>query len=187
MRALRKAHPAAALAERSERIVARVRACEAYQRARSVALFWPLAGEVDLRSLDAAARAEGKAVYYPVMDPIEGGFSTGFALSELSSELALRASRFMEPPPGAPRAARSDVDLVVVPALAVGADGNRLGYGGGFYDVTLPDFVPPAVSMIVAYDFQLLAEIPTLPHDVACQLVVTDTRTLVVSEPEAGS
>ena len=53
--------------------------------------------------------------------------------------------------------------------------------------MTLPDFVPPAVSVIVAYDFQLLAEIPTLPHDVACQLVVTDTRTLVVSEPEAGS
>lgn len=180
MRALRKAHPAAALAERSERIVERIQSCEAYQRARALALFWPLASEVDLRSLDAAARAEGKLVYYPVMDPIEGGFSTGFARSEHASELVQRASRFVEPPPEAPRAARSEIDLVVVPALAVGADGNRLGYGGGFYDVTLPDFVPPAVSMIVAYDFQLLAEIPTLPHDVACQLVVTDARTLVV-------
>lgn len=184
MRALRKAHPAAALAERSERIAERVRATDAYERARSVALFWPLAGEVDLRAVDAAARAAGKSVYYPVMDPIEGGVSTGFALSEQVSELAIRGSRFMEPPREARRALRSDIDLVIVPALAVGADGNRLGYGAGFYDVTLPDFVPPALSMIVAYDFQLLAEIPTLPHDFACQLVVTDARTLVVGAEE---
>lgn len=180
MRALRKAHPPLALAERSERIITRVRATEAYQAARSVALFWPLPGEVDLRALDAAARAEAKVVYYPVMDPIEGGFSTGFAVSESVEALELRASRFMEPPPSARRAVRAEIDLVLVPALAVGADGNRLGYGGGFYDVTLPDFVPPGVSAIVAYDFQLLAEIPSLPHDVACQLVVTDARTLVV-------
>ncbi|MGC4094255.1 MAG: 5-formyltetrahydrofolate cyclo-ligase [Polyangiaceae bacterium] len=60
------------------------------------------------------------------------------------------------------------------------ADGQRLGYGAGFYDVTLPDFVPPAQSLIVAYDFQLLSEIPSLPHDVPGQFVVTDARLLEV-------
>jgi 5-formyltetrahydrofolate cyclo-ligase len=178
MRALRRAHPAAALAERSARIVERLGESETFRKARSIALFWPLSGEVDLRSLDARARAESKAVYYPVMDPTASGFSTGFALSADASELKVRSSRFMEPPPSAPRALRSDIDLVVVPALAVAADGNRLGYGAGFYDVTLPDFIPPATSVIVAYDFQLLAEIPALPHDVPCHMIVTDARTL---------
>ncbi|MFZ5889908.1 MAG: 5-formyltetrahydrofolate cyclo-ligase [Myxococcota bacterium] len=181
MRALRRAHPEAALGERSARIVERVADTEAYRAARSLALFWPLSGEVDLRGLDARARAENKAVYYPVMDPNGSGFTTGFAITASTEELATRRSRFLEPLPEAPRAVRGEIDLVLVPALAVGADGNRLGYGGGFYDVTLPDFVPPAVSLIVAYDFQLLAEIPALPHDVACQLVVTDARTLVAT------
>jgi 5-formyltetrahydrofolate cyclo-ligase len=179
MRALRRALPEAALAERSARIVARVAETEVYRRARALALFWPLSREVDLRALDERARADEKLVYYPVMDPNPaGGVTTGFALSASSAELAQGRSRFLEPPASAPRARRGELELVIVPALAVGADGNRLGYGGGFYDVTLPDFVPPATGLVVAYDFQLLAEIPSLPHDVPCRWIVTDARTL---------
>lgn len=180
MRALRKAYPEAALGQRSLRIVERVASLEDYQQARSVALFWPLAREVDLRSLDALARSQGKSVYYPVMDPTESGFSTGFGLSEDPSELAQRGERFFEPPAAAKRAARADLDLILVPALAVAANGHRLGYGRGYYDVTLPDFKPPAKSVVVAFEFQLLAELPAFEHDVASDLVVTDARTLVV-------
>jgi 5-formyltetrahydrofolate cyclo-ligase len=178
MRALRKAYPEAALLERSARIVARVGALEAYRTARSIGLFWPLSSEVDLRALDQRARAENKAVYYPVMDRIPSGFSTGFALTASSEELAPRSGRFAEPPPEAPRAVRGEIDLVLVPALAVAADGHRLGYGAGFYDATLPDFCPPARSLVVVFDFQLLAELPALPHDIPCQIIITDTRTL---------
>jgi 5-formyltetrahydrofolate cyclo-ligase len=180
MRALRKALPNEALAERSARIVERVAALEQYRSARSVALFWPLSREVDLRALDTLARADGKRVYYPVMDPTESGVSTGFAVSAAVSELAPRSERFAEPPANAARAARGEIDLVLVPALAVAANGHRLGYGRGFYDVTLPDFRPPALSVVVAYDFQLLSELPSAAHDVASDWVVTDARTLAV-------
>jgi 5-formyltetrahydrofolate cyclo-ligase len=70
--------------------------------------------------------------------------------------------------------------LVVVPALAVAATGHRLGYGGGFYDAMLPDFCPPAIAVVVAFDFQLVAELPAEPHDVQCGVIVTDARTLRV-------
>lgn len=178
MRALRAAYPEAALAARSQRIVERIIGLEAYRAASSVALFYPLKGEVDLRPLDAHARSEGKRVYYPVMDPREGGFTTGLALTRDISELRERGQRFLEPPPEAPRAARGDVELIVVPALAVSSSGHRLGYGVGFYDATLPDFCPPASSVVVAFDFQLLGELPVREHDVPCGLVVTDARTL---------
>ena len=180
MRALRKAYPEAALGERSARIVERVSKLGEYENARSIALFWPLSREVDLRALDALARSRGKRVYYPVMDPTEAGFSTGFALSRDTGELATRSERFLEPPAEAPRAARGEIDLILVPALAVGANGHRLGYGRGFYDVTLPDFRPPAKSVVVAYEFQLLSELPEAAHDVASDCVVTDARTLTV-------
>ena len=180
MRALRAAYPEGALSGRSAAIVERVAALSVFQGARSVALFWPLAREVDLRALDGLCRSSGKLVYYPVMDPIPSGVSTGFALSESTAELAPRSERFCEPPAAAPRAQRGDIELVVVPALAVGANGHRLGYGRGFYDVTLPDFRPPAQSVVVAYEFQLLSELPELSHDVASDYVVTDSRTLTV-------
>lgn len=178
MKALRAAYPATALATRSARIVERVVELEAYRAARGVALFYPLTSEVDLRPVDAHARTAGKRVYYPVMDPREGGFSTGLALVEDLAELAERGRRFPEPGPEAPRARRADVDLVLVPALALSSTGDRLGYGIGFYDATLPDFCPPAHSVAVAFEFQLLAELPTLPHDFRCERVITDARTL---------
>jgi len=177
-RALRGAHSQAALLERSARIALRVAELDVYARARSVALFWPLAREVDLRELDRGAREAGKHTYYPVMDRSEQGYKTGFARVFDPAELAPRTQRFAEPPLEAPRAVRADIDLILVPALAVSATGHRLGYGVGFYDVTLPDFCPPALSVVVAYDFQLLAELPSLDHDVPGDYVVTDARTL---------
>jgi len=184
MRAVRTAHPAAALADRNARIVARLQALSEVTQARSVALFWPLAErhEVDLRALDQALRDAGRSLYYPAVTAGDGGkLSTDLRLTRAPSDLAVRGQRFAEPPPDAPAAARGDVDVVIVPALAVGANGHRIGYGMGFYDALLPDFLPPAKAIAVAYDFQLVAEVPALEHDVRCDIVVTDTRTIVVS------
>lgn len=181
MRALRSAHPEKARAERSARLVARVIALPEFVSARGVALFASLldGGEVDVRALDQAARTANKRIFYPTIE--RKGDRDHTALAEVSdpTELAMRGRRFAEPPESARRAARGDVDLVVVPALALAATGHRLGYGGGFYDAMLPDFCPPAVAVAVAFDFQLIAELPAEPHDVPCDIVVTDARTLV--------
>ena len=103
---------------------------------------------------------------------------TGFRLTTPPSELVERGRGFHEPPPDAPEAQRGDIDLVVVPALAVAVTGHRIGYGAGYYDATLPDVRPPALAVIVAFDFQLLAELPSEADDVACDLVVTDAGVL---------
>ncbi|HEU5073745.1 MAG TPA: 5-formyltetrahydrofolate cyclo-ligase, partial [Polyangiaceae bacterium] len=178
MRALRQALPPAAHSARSERICEHVLALPEYASARSVALFAPQALEVDVARLDAAARAASKIVYYPFMDPTESGFSTGFRRVDTPAELVDRGRKFLEPPPGQPQAARGDIDLVIVPALAVAASGHRIGYGLGYYDATLPDVCPPAVAVAVAFEFQLVAELPVEGNDVAVQIIVTDQRVL---------
>lgn len=178
MRALRTAHPAEALALRSRAIVARLSQHPCFAAASGVALFHPLLErkEVDLRALDAEARRLGKRVFYPFLQRRGDALVSGLRLTAALSELQNRGQRFSEPPPEAAQAERGDVDLLCVPALAVAPSGHRLGYGAGFYDSLLPDFCPPATALVVAYDFQLLVELPTLPHDVACGGVVTDAR-----------
>ena len=180
LRALRLAHPAEALAARSRAIVARVGELPSFAAARSVALFFPLLErkEVDLRGLDAEARRLGKRVYYPFLEPRDGSLVSGLRLTSSLADLAERGQRFLEPPPEAPIAARGDVDVILVPGLAAAPSGHRLGYGAGFYDSLLPDVRPPAQAVVVVYDFQLLMELPTLPHDVPCDVVVTDTRSV---------
>jgi 5-formyltetrahydrofolate cyclo-ligase len=184
MKALRSAYPAPALADKSARIVARLAELPAFQTARSVALFWPLLdkNEVDVRSLDALARVAKKTVYYPGFTrSAEGVLSTELRRTEGVADLAARGQRFEEPPADAPAAGRGEIDLIVVPALAVALSGHRLGFGAGFYDSMLPDFCPPAVAVVVAFDFQLLAELPVEPHDIGCDFVITEGRTVTVS------
>jgi 5-formyltetrahydrofolate cyclo-ligase len=180
MSALRRALPAEALAERSRALVERVAAMPLFEAARSVALFWPMTSknEVDLRELDARARRSGKRIYYPFMTDAGETLHTGFRLSADATALCEQGRGFCEPPLDAPVAAAKDLDLVFVPALAAAPSGHRIGYGAGFYDATLPEFCPPARSVIVVFDFQLLGELPVSPVDVACDFVVTDKRAI---------
>jgi 5-formyltetrahydrofolate cyclo-ligase len=165
------------VAARSARIVDALSQLPALQQARAVGLFWPRAShaEVDLRALDHKLRERGVALYYPFMDPKgAGAYTTGFRQVERVEHLQERGLGFAEPAPDARVAAAGELDVVIVPALAASPNGHRLGFGSGFYDVTLPDVRPPALAVIVIFSFQLLAELPTLAHDVACDLVVTD-------------
>ena len=178
MKAVRSGHSLTSLARRSEAIVQRLEALPVVREARAVALFWPIleSGEVDLRALDTLLRERNVEVFYPFMDRRpEGGYQTGFRLTQVASELRDRGQRFFEPGTG-PWAKRGQLDLVFVPALAADANGNRIGYGAGYYDATLRDVCPPAKSIIVAYQCQMLAELPVQRHDVSCDMVVTDAQ-----------
>lgn len=178
MRGLRKATPELAIASRSEKIVERLLAMDAVARAASVASFWPIVErhEVDLRALDAALRGRGARVAYPSIDRATNAMSFRFARDPAAMRDA--GYGFREPDAAAPAAARGEIDVVVVPALAVDARGYRLGYGAGYYDRTLPLYAPPAVAVAVAFDFQLLVDLPATGGDVPVDWVVTDARAL---------
>lgn len=180
MRSLRQALPAHSISQRSRRIVERIIDLPLYRSARSVALYAPMVGrgEVELREIDVHARSEGKRVYYPFIDVDSSGqTNAGFRLVESLDDLAERGHAFAEPPLVAPEAGPGEIDMIIVPALAVDADGHRLGQGSGFYDRVVPRYRPPAIAVAVVYDFQRLAELPTLPHDVRCDIVIDDKAT----------
>ncbi len=66
-------------------------------------------------------------------------------------------------------AALADLDLMLVPGLAVDRSGNRLGQGGGYYDRTLATVPSHAdggpLLVIVLFDDEVLDEVPYEPHD----------------------
>ncbi len=181
MKRLRSALPEAAHGLRSLRVVQNIRELPEVRGAAAIALFAPMLEkrEVDLRPLDAALRGAGKRLYYPFMDPSgDGNYVTGFREVIDPAELMARGRGFAEPDPTRPAANRGDIDVVVVPALAADPRGHRLGYGKGIYDAMLPKLSPPALTVVVAFDFQLLVELPVLEGDFACGSVVTDCRVL---------
>jgi 5-formyltetrahydrofolate cyclo-ligase len=179
-RALRNTIPEGAIKERSQRIVAALLKLPAIEAAARVALFYPIEGrnEVDLRALDAALREKGARVAYPTIDQESRVMS--FRLVSETEAMEERGFGFREPAPDAEDA--SPLDVVVVPALQIDDRGHRIGYGAGYYDRTIPRYCPPAIAIGVAFDFQLVAEVPVTEGDVAVSMVVTDQRVLRVGE-----
>jgi 5-formyltetrahydrofolate cyclo-ligase len=178
MRGLRKAMPPSACAERSARIVDRVAELEPTLASRAVALFWPIEErhEVDLRALDARLRARGARVAYPAVDPETHAMTFRFVAHP--DAMQEHGFGFREPALSEPEAAPGELDVVVVPGLAVDPRGHRIGYGAGYYDRTLPRFAPPAATVAVAFDFQLVPELPSTESDVAVGWIVTDARAM---------
>ena len=187
-RNLRSTIPIEAIAQRSAAIVERLSGMEELLAARSVALFYPMERrhEVDLRALDATLRARGVRVAYPRIDGGDEADSPiaqqkmSFRFTDAIADLAERGQIYLEPAGTAEVA--TELDVILVPALQVDGRGHRIGYGAGFYDRTIPRFSPPAKTIIVAFDFQLIAEVPVTDGDVACGMIVTDKRVLKTGE-----
>jgi 5-formyltetrahydrofolate cyclo-ligase len=177
MRALRKALPTTACAARSALIADRLATLEPVARARTVGLFWPIEDrhEVDLRPFDARLRERGVRVAYPGVDP-EGGGGMTFRFVADPEAMERHAFGFREPSVREPEA--DQLDVIIVPALAIDPRGHRIGYGAGYYDRALPRFAPASVTVAVAFDFQLVVETPNSPVDVPVTWIVTDTRSM---------
>lgn len=67
-------------------------------------------------------------------------------------------------------------DVIIVPLVAFDERCNRLGFGGGWYDRFLA-MQPQAQTIGLAYELQQAPLLPTEPHDIALDHVVTQTRT----------
>ncbi len=101
----------------------------AYQRARSVAVYFGIDGEVDLSPIVEHARSSGKSIFAPVLA------RNGLRFIEIGSHRALRRNRFGIPEPG--HGKQMDprrLDVVLTPLVAFDGCGNRLGMGKGYYD-----------------------------------------------------
>ena len=71
-----------------------------------------------------------------------------------------------------------DVDLVVIPGVAYDSAGNRIGYGGGYYDRLLSQTEKKLLVVAPAFEEQIVDQIPAEEHDVKVDIIVTDKRIL---------
>ena len=67
------------------------------------------------------------------------------------------------------------VDLILVPGLAFTRDGARLGRGGGYYDRLLANIPARTHRIGVCFAAQILATLPTEPHDQRVERVITES------------
>ncbi|MHA1792614.1 MAG: 5-formyltetrahydrofolate cyclo-ligase, partial [Promethearchaeota archaeon] len=70
------------------------------------------------------------------------------------------------------------IDLIIVPCLAVDAEGNRLGYGKGYYDRLLARMGLDIPRIALAFEHQVAYPVPITTHDQPVSIIITDKRIL---------
>ena len=82
-----------------------------------------------------------------------------------------------EPTPDAPEVAP---DILLVPLLAFDRTGNRIGYGAGYYDMTIAALraEKPVIAVGIAYALQEIEEVPVTPRDARLDLVLTEQEVI---------
>jgi 5-formyltetrahydrofolate cyclo-ligase len=174
--AKRKALTPEEIDARGIKVQSRFLAAPYYQRARTVALYAPIRGEVPTRDILTAALADGKIVCYP-LSHVHGRI---LSFRAIRSEAELEPGRLgvREPNSATELIPVDQIDLFVVPGLGFTREGKRLGRGGGYYDATLRSASPRSRRVGLAFSEQVVDSIPTSPEDVDMDLVVTESETL---------
>jgi 5-formyltetrahydrofolate cyclo-ligase len=81
-----------------------------------------------------------------------------------------------EPPVRERRMSINDVDLVIIPGAGFDISGSRIGYGGGYYDRLLAGLQKTVPVIAPAFEEQVVDALPSEPHDIRVQMIVTDSR-----------
>ena len=177
--ALRDALPAEAHALASAGIAARIAALCEFASAKTVLLTLPFRNEWDTLPLLRAALAAGKSVAVPRVEA-KARMLELHAIADPERDVVTGHQGIPEPLAQCPPVSRDAIDFVLVPGVAFDPDGRRLGYGGGYYDRLLPLLPRHAARVAGAFELQLVDRVPSAPHDVAVDTIVTESRTLAL-------
>jgi 5-formyltetrahydrofolate cyclo-ligase len=166
--------PAANIRLWNRLIQERTVALELYRASPAVALYSPIGNEVDTTSIRDHAFQLGKSVFYPRCS------KTGhleLVRVESSAQLQPGAYGILEPMTGASLRVEEREDLlVVVPGVAFDPGGNRLGRGKGMYDRLLNQLGNIAGCIALAYEAQIVEQIPVQPWDRKMNTIITEER-----------
>ena len=142
-------------------------------RGAIVSGYSPIRSEIDPLPLMRNLAAKGARLALPAV--MARGKSLAFRAWSLDDRLLLGPLGILEPSPAATEVVP---DIMLVPLAAFDRAGHRIGYGAGHYDYTLAHVrkVKPIMAIGVAFAVQEIEAVPALPHDVALDYVLTETR-----------
>lgn len=144
----------------------------AHQSPEVVACYCSVGAEPGTADLIDAVSGAGWAVLLPVLDDLR------------SPDWSWHTGEFRPGPRGIPQPATAalganrlaDADVIIVPGLAGGPDGTRLGTGGGWYDVALSHARVDAPVWLLLRDEEVQDDLPSDPWDRRVSDIITPTR-----------
>ena len=165
--------------EKSKIICQKVLDSMEYGQALRIFIYLNFGNEVITRPIIEDAWARKKEVFVPVTE--EDG-KMYFVQIYSFEHLEKRKIGVWEPKVNKKKAElASKDDLFLVPGSVFDENGNRFGYGGGYYDRYLADN-PQVIKTALCFDFQVLKEIPAEIHDCRMKRIITEKMIIEIEE-----
>lgn len=134
--------------------------------------------EVSTRGMIETALSGGKRVLVPKVDRKAHRLKV-YEITDLARDLESGYMGIYEPVEGLSRAADpAEADLVVLPGVGYDGAGRRLGYGGGYYDRLIETLKGGTALIGLAFEAQVVEEIPSEEHDKKVGKIITETRVI---------
>jgi len=144
------------------------------KNAKAVFFFASFRSEVDTFGMIRRSLGEGKRVVLPRVEGTNLGL---YAITSLD-ELVPGYREIPEPSDLTDdrKVSIHDVDAIIVPGAAFDRSGNRIGYGGGFYDRLLAGLQKSIPVIAPTYEEQVVDSVTADPHDKKVNIIVTDRQ-----------
>lgn len=146
-----------------------------FKTSRIVLLYYPIKNEVNPTSLFLSSK--NKILAFPRVCKK----TDHLHIHEVTDLNTLQTGRFniKEPSTKHPIIPRDKLDLIITPGLAFDPKGHRIGYGKGYFDKLFKNLSTKStkcVKIALAYDFQIVENIPADKHDQKVDLIITEKR-----------
>lgn len=169
---LQKRHALSSLQWRtkSDRLCEQLQSFPIYTEAKTVLAYFSFRQEPDLSFLFKSNISQPKWGF-----PRCVGKSLSWHQWQPGEKLVQGKFGIKEPLANAPTVSAKDVDLILVPAVAIDRQGYRLGYGGGFYDRMLSSFNWNNIATVgIVFEFAYLPILPVDPWDIRLKYICTE-------------
>lgn len=154
-----------------EQITKSIVESDEYKNCKSLLIYVSVGSEFDTEDLRAQAVKDRKIIAYPKV--YRENFDMNFFISNNANNFISGAFGIKEPLESTPILVNFDNALCIVPGIVFDKKGNRLGYGGGYYDRFIAEH-SNIKTIGATYGCMVLDEIPVEKHDRKVEVIVTE-------------
>ena len=167
---------------KSAQIVSRIIEFSIVDQPQVIMCYMDFRNEVQTEALIEYLLSLGKVVVLPKVNP-ETNLLDLFQI-EGFKDLIVSSMGILEPADHLVSALPTDIDLILAPGVAFDLRGYRMGYGAGYYDKLLPQIRPDCNVIGLAFDLQIVEELPVESHDQPMDSILTETRWIHPNNPD---
>jgi len=141
-------------------------------------MYMPGPGHVATMEMVKKCYEFNKIVVLPAFDITNHGM-TLMKVDNPDTDLVNGPRRILEPDPGRCKPVPIDcIDIAIIPGVALDEKGGRLGSGQGFYDRLIPALPITTRKVALAFEDQIVPQIPMESHDKHVDIIITEKRVI---------